>query len=546
MATTDMITVNITPGEILQPDATIELAAARTIDPRSAQGAVRLTRGGERRPVSVRLAKRGRTLLVRTAGLPAGAYELTIEELLDAKGRLLADRLVVPFLVIPLAGEVPSELRVEHAVRLAVGELEVERIAPDGRPPSGYVDVVKAVGRKDGEAHELAFDETGARVNLAELIAGVSRRRFERFGRLHETLWRRLEGATEDERVEIVVWPALAVPPAPYEKPAERRMDTPPDGEREVADIVRKAGGKLQKSLARVGIEPIAEDDPLDPSVRATATVAQVRELGRDDAVGVVLFDDPTAITDLGNSIAVARSDRAHAAGFDGTGIRVAVWEDGPSVTTNLVFAGRFTTTPAASNHARLTSAIIKNTEVNLPHGHAPDCDLYSANTFGNDALRWAVRDPQRCTVVSQSFHRNTEPGGAGLQADDLLKDWLALRWPFPTIVQAAGNFWATDPDGISPPESEFVNHKGYNSLAVGNHNDTAGAMAGGSVFRNPTTAHGDRELPEVAANGTAVSANTITDSGTSFAAPAAAGVTALLQDVTGCSARGPRGAGRS
>ena len=25
-----------------------------------------------------------------------------------------------------------------------------------------------------------------------------------------------------------------------------------------------------------------------------------------------------------------------------------------------------------------------------------------------------------------------------GLQSDDLLKDWLALRWPYPTIVQAA------------------------------------------------------------------------------------------------------------
>jgi hypothetical protein len=63
-------------------------------------------------------------------------------------------------------------------------------------------------------------------------------------------------------------------------------------------------------------------------------------------------------------------------------------------------FAGRFTATPSASNHARLTSAIVKNTEANLPHGHAPDCDLYSANTSGIDALRWAVRD-QHCTVVS-------------------------------------------------------------------------------------------------------------------------------------------------
>ena len=55
---------------------------------------------------------------------------------------------------------------------------------------------------------------------------------------------------------------------------------------------------------------------------------------------------------------------------------------------------------------------------------------------------------------MSQSFHRGTEPGGSGLQSDDLLKDWLALRWPYPTILQAAGNFWPADPDGISPPEA--------------------------------------------------------------------------------------------
>jgi hypothetical protein len=144
--------------------------------------------------------------------------------------------------------------------------------------------------------------------------------------------------------------------------------------------------------------------------------------------------------------------------------------------------------------------------------------------------------------VISQSFHRNSEPSGSGLQSDDLLKDFLALRWPYPTILQAAGNFFVGDADNITPIEDEFVNHKGYNSLAIGNHDDTAGAMSGSSVFRNPTTTHGDRELPELAANGTGVSANDQTMSGTSFAAPATAGVTALLQDVDGVLCSWPEG----
>jgi hypothetical protein len=343
--------------------------------------------------------------------------------------------------------------------------------------------------------------------------------------------------------VPIGVWPRLVLSAAPYAKPADRRALEPPDGEARVAATVRKAAEGLRGALQRVEVR-IADDQQPDealPFVRATATVAQIRRLAESKAVGVIFFDDPSAITDLNASIAVARSDRAHIAGFDGTGIRVAVWEDGPSVTTNLAFAGRFTTSPPASNHARLTSAVVKNVEPNLPHGHAPDCDLYSANRSGVDALRWAVRD-QHCTVVSQSFHRSTEPGSGSLQADDLLKDMLALRWPYPTIVQAAGNFWAGDSDNITPPESEFVNHKGYNSIAVGNHDDTAGAMSGDSTFRNPSTTHGDRELPEIAANGTGVSANGQTMSGTSFAAPATAGVTALLQDVDAVLCSWPEG----
>jgi hypothetical protein len=45
--------------------------------------------------------------------------------------------------------------------------------------------------------------------------------------------------------------------------------------------------------------------------------------------------------------------------------------------------------------------------------------------------------------------------------------------------------------------------------------------MSGSSVFRNPSSLHGDRELPELCANGTGVTGVGLTMSGTSFAAPA-------------------------
>jgi hypothetical protein len=538
------VTLSIAAGEVLQPQATIALQASRPIEPRSAQGAISLVRGCDRLRTDIELRKGSRTAVVSTESLEPGAYALTVSELLDRKGGRLTDWLEVPFTVAPVTGKVPSDHRVEYAVRLQIGELDVTRVAPGENPDDDWIDVVKAVHRKSGEPTELAFDRRGKRVDANELLAGVAERRAKRFGKLHETLWQRLANARDDEPIDIVVWPRFELEPAPFEKPNDRRLESPPEEATGVTRELEKAKRVLLTSLKRMDVKlPTERQSPDDgvPAVHMTATPEEIRKLAKSATVGVVLLDDKTAITDLGDSIAVAHSDTAHSLGFDGTGIRVAVWEDGPSVTTNLVFAGRFSTSPLASNHARLTSAVVKNTEAGKPHGHAPDCDLYSANSADVAALRWAVRD-QHATVVSQSFHRSTEPGGSGLQADDLLKDWLALHWPYPTIVQAAGNFWSTDPDGISPPSSEFVNHKGFNSLAVGNHDDTAAAMSGDSVFRNPSSTHGDRELPELAANGTGVSANGQTMSGTSFSAPATAGVTALLQDVDGVLCSWPEG----
>ena len=541
-----IIRANIAASEIIQPGSTIELAVSGAVDPQSAQGAIRVTRGCTVMPITVDVVKRGRAISIALSGDPIGAFQLSVKELLSAKGERLVELFTLPFAVIPIAGKIPADLRVEHAARLSFGDLSVERLAPRETSRGGYVDAIKAVNRKDGTPVELAFDDRGERVDLAARYDALNKRRAEKFGRLHETLFDRIAKAKDDEKIPVIFWPRITLPPAPYEKASDRRSVEPPAGERKVAEQLKKSSTELADVLQKAKVQITKDDQRREaddgvPLVRATATVAQLRELARNKAIGVIMFDDTTAINDLGDSIAVARSDRAHLAGFDGTGVRVAVWEDGPSVTTSLSFAGRFTASPSASDHAILTSAVVKNVESGEPHGHAPDCDLYSANTSSTDALRWAVRD-QHCTVISQSFHRSTEPGGSGLQADDLLKDWLALRWPYPTILQAAGNFWSTDPDGISPPENEFVNHKGFNSLAIGNHDDTAAAMSGDSVFRNPSSGHGDRELPELAANGTGVTAISITKSGTSFAAPAAAGVTALLQDVDATLCSWPEG----
>ncbi len=213
-------------------------------------------------------------------------------------------------------------------------------------------------------------------------------------------------------------------------------------------------------------------------------------------------------------------------------GIKVAVWENwGPDRFDDLEITDSKNPNPATDWHATLTHAIIKNKEKNKPHGHAPSCELYSANEEGTDALEWAVLDKE-CTVINQSFHRSKKDAlSSTLSNDDVLKDWLVVHWPYPTIIQAAGNL--SDFDNINPPEKEYVNHKGYNSLRVGNHDDSASSMFK-SAWRNPSSSNGDRELPEICANGNGndVWAAGVHGNGTSFASPAVAGVVALLQGI--------------
>jgi hypothetical protein len=298
---------------------------------------------------------------------------------------------------------------------------------------------------------------------------------------------------------------------------------------RHVGSLVEAVGGKELRL------------DDAAPVVFAKVPKRAVKELAvRDEVAGVFLYE-PDGIDDLQDSIDVANSDDVHDLGTDGSGVKVAVWENGPTSIANLVIEARYTSSPTTSDHSENVHAIIKNREDDRPHGHAPECLLHSANSKDLDALRWAVKD-QGCTVVNQSFHRSSEPESGAQSFDDVYKDWLILHWPYPTICQAAGNYWEDDPDDIDPPSDEFVNHKGYNSLAVGNHDDTAAAMASSSVFRNPTSSHRDRELPEIAANGTSVKADDITMTGTSQASPAAAGVTGLIQSASSTLKSWPEG----
>lgn len=508
--TKSSITINV-PAET-DPDYVVRAVGVRGID-----GKVAATR------------KKGQYRWSPEEDIPPGSYTLVVEALADRKSQRVSETVEVPFSVVATGAKISDTVRIESFVRLLLNDKGVERLGTDSRPKAGYIDFIKATNRKTGEPVAIEFNEKGSKVDGEALLTEHMKKLRSEHVKVHPALATAVWSAKKDDILLVDVWFDI-------DEGEPNASDRPLNdcdinaAERRAAELRHQMHDRTQKLTETLGDDlEIIHVDEAAPVVTVKMPVSSLRELEANEVVAGLYLHEEEGIEDLEDSITITRSDIVHSTGEAGSGVRVAVWESGPTSNSNLTIAGKYKSNPSTSNHSQNVHAIIRNKESDTPNGHAPGCSLYSANDKKRAALTWTVKD-QQCTVINQSFHRSSEPGSGALSSDDLYKDWLALHWPYPLIVHAAGNFWNGDPDDISPPSSEFVNHKGYNTLSVGNHNDDADAMATGSVFRNPTSAHGDRELPEISANGTSVTADGITMTGTSQASPAVAGVATLIQ----------------
>ena len=534
----DGVKIDLVRDEILTTQAIVTIDVPPQADPefvaralgvRGVDGQVRATRRG------------GRFRWASEAGIPPGRHTLVVEALADRNSRRISEPVEVPFTVVATAAKIPDQARIESFVRVRLGDKGVERLGTDSLPRGAYIDFVKATDRRSGEPVALAFDQDGRQVDGEARLAEHQKAVASEFGKVHPSLGAAARSAKRSEALLVDVWFDLDEgEPSAADRPLhDSDVDAAARRAEELRQRMQEQTRKYAASLGdNVELVQVDEAAPL-ATIRVPASV--VRKLAARDEVAGLFLHEEEGIEDLDDSIDIAGSDAVHAAGETGSGVRVAVWENGPTSNADLVIAGKYRSNPSTSNHSQNVHAIIRNKETGSPNGHAPGCNLYSANDKKRAALTWAVKD-QDCTVVNQSFHRSSEPGSGSLSSDDLYGDWLALHWPYPLIVHAAGNFWNGDPDNINPPSSEYVNHKGFNTISVGNHNDDADAMATSSVFRNPTTSHGDRELPEIAANGTSVTADSITMTGTSQASPAVAGVAALIQGTSATLKHWPEG----
>ncbi len=539
----DILTVlsaSVSNWSTVPPDTSITFRFSESVDARSAQSGIRFV--SEAVHASVQLNENAtEATWTSLSPLPEGEHTLLIEGVnsVDAK------KSVTPW-------ELHFTVAAKEFAGASYGQIVLHRSKTKLRMTDQQYSITKLLDPESGKRYEVAVDEHGNKVDLQDIILKDRQATFEKYGKIHPALHAQIDRQGENDRLSVGVWIVVQEDFVDKSRFEIDPCDDARDSLLKYREQIREALSSASKSISDKyeGSSPTSLKGA--PLILAELTPPQIRELAKWKEVSGLFFHEREGIEDISNSMEISGADYlVNVEGWRATGVRVGVWENGADNVTQLVIQDQFSTTPTTGQHTRLVTGIIRNTETIITtfNGHrdfqcyAPRCRIYAANTMDMAALDWAVID-NKCRVINQSFHRSTEASGSDHSLDDILKDYMVLHYPYPTIVQAAGNYWMGDPDGINPPINEYVNHKGYNSISVGNHDDAAAAMDGSSVFRNPATTHGDRELPEICANGTAVTAVGVTtgNTGTSFASPAVAGSVALLQQIDSTLASWPEG----
>ena len=415
------LTLSFTPGEIVTPGTVLTVASDGVVD---TQSSLQLVSSG--REIAIPLSEN--TFKISTENLMPGTHRVRGSVIYSTQTDPTNDSVDVAFLVSPMKGRVPGDLRVEHVVHLAIGDTNSIRLKPGDEAPTGmqYIELVKASDRESNVSIPLAFDLGGNQIDGQETLNALNWRRIAKFGFIDEALFKMLEKAGENELIKVIIWPTME------EKPP---LDGTEIGALRASEPRQYQQPKITSALRSFNA---TFADPAEiPPVSAVLTRSQIRQISDSDDVAMVFLDDEGGVLDagLGDSLGIHRVPPVHALGIKGSGVKVAVFENGPKTLTNLSFAGRFLTSPTSDpgedGHARHTCGIIKN--LLTPFGFAPSCQLYSANSYLNTALTWAVTQ-MGCTVISQSFHRDSEQTSGTLSADDVLKDWMATHPPFPTV----------------------------------------------------------------------------------------------------------------
>jgi hypothetical protein len=389
---------------VIPPDTSIRFRFSERIDARSAQSGIQLSSADVR--AIVWLGEDGLEATWRPVSpLPEGEHSLLVEGVTTPDGQKVAAPWELHFNVM-------KEENAGHPY----GQVLLHRSRTMLRMSGRQYAISKLLDPESGRRYQVAMDENGEPMDLETLVLQDQRAMRDRYGNIHPALYSELERRSGDERIPVGIW--IRVEEVFVDK-SEFEIDPchePP------AALVRYRQQVLERAenFANMIRDRYQSDAvPLEgvPLLLTELTSPQIRELAAfDEVVGLFLHERRT-IKDVRDSLKISGAQYlVNVEGHDATGVRVAVWEDHPDDTSRLVIAAQFSAAPDTSDHARLVTGIIRNTErsVDSPlRGHqfqcyAPRCQLYAANTMDLQALGWAVIQ-QQCSVVNQSFHDTSE-----------------------------------------------------------------------------------------------------------------------------------------
>lgn len=432
-----------------------------------------------------------------------------------------------------------ARIALERLLILSEGEVTLPNLGT-------RVTLYKVADRESGDSQRIALDSSGKRLDLDKLERDEQAAARERYGNQQEALHRLLEehGAEGDERIPVLVRYAVDEDAVDLDK---TQIDAGRLSDKQLAEIRERAHRHVEQvaeqtaalhreTLQRYGMEDDTEARPSGPFVRAAVPLRALRELSRDERIAFIGLDGEEEIPDyptIPQSLPTTRTNTVHASGVRGAGVRIAVLESG---TTN-VATGCFNivatqnTSAAANDHMTKSVGIIGNRYTagggcsGTWQGYAPDAGVLLANAASyTDRYDWARG--QGVNVVTMSWHFGSEETSGGLHSRDVYFDYWVTRWPYPTVFTSAGNQAAS---------GAYASGKGFNFMGVGNIlNDGDGnrcndTMSSDSSWKNPTSTHGDREIPELAAPGSRHELLGSSFGGTSCATPVSASIAALL-----------------
>lgn len=397
----------------------------------------------------------------------------------------------------------------------------------------------KVFNPDDGQSSRVALDEADRVLDVEELLQQEAVAARERYGALQPALHDLLDQVEERDRMIPVV--------LRYRIPDEGdgidklELDGRDLSEKEMAQIARQVA-RHEEAIARhaltqhretmrdIGVELREEPTPTGPFVPAALGPDEVRALARDERVVFVGLDAEETVLDyptIPESLPTTRTQIVHASGYRGAGVRIAVLESGtPSVAaSNFRIIGTQDQNQSANGHMTMSLGIIGNRWTGSWEGYAPEASVLLANASAyRDRYQWA-RD-RNVNVVTMSWHFDSEETNGHLHSRDVFFDYMALRWPYPSIFTSAGNQAGSD---------AYASGKGYNLMGVGNViNEDDGdrcddVMSSSSSWKNPVTSHGDHEVPAIATPGSQHALLGSSFGGTSCATPVAASIAAVM-----------------